>query len=73
MKSFKEYLTESKSGAFEIPTTKAKEYKAELTKAGHTVEVADDEGLTIKTTNVPALKKWLLSKGWDKEDLKAIF
>ena len=75
MKTFQEFaseyqLTEVK---VEIPTTKAKEYKSELEKAGHKVETADDEGLVVNTKNVAGLKKWLKTKGFDQEDIKNLF
>lgn len=57
----------------EIPTTKAKEYKKELEKAGHKVEVADDEGLVVNTNKPDGLKKWLKTKGFDQEDIKNLF
>lgn len=69
MKSFKDFLNEAK---MEIPTTKAKEYKKELEKAGFEVTKADDEGLVVKTDKMDKLHKWMKSKGWDEEDIKAM-
>lgn len=70
IQTFKEYLNEKKGGTMEIPTTKAKEFKKELEKAGHQVTKADDEGLVVKTDDMEKLHKWMLKNGWDKQDIK---
>lgn len=70
MKTFKEYLTEQ-TGTFEIPTLKAKSYKAELEKKGFIVKVADDDGLVV-VGDKAKLQAWLKSKDWDPEEIKSI-
>lgn len=71
MKSFQEFISEAKSGTMEIPTTKAKEYEKELKSKGFEVSKADDEGLVVKG-DMDKLHKWMETKGWDKEDIKAM-
>lgn len=71
MKTFQEFVTEAKNGTMEIPTTKAKEYKKELESKGFEVTTADDEGLVVKG-DMSKLHKWMMKKGWDKEDIKAM-